>query len=162
MITRLRISNFALLEEIEIDFDQGLSLFTGETGAGKSILIDAICGVLGARMSQDDVRSGATKSVIEVVFDSSDLTGGARKLLETWQIDSAEPELILRREIQSSGKTRALINNCTVTLQQLRALAPHLVDVFGQSEHQSLLDPESQRALYDESAGIELPLQELR
>ena len=161
MIARLRISNFALLEEIEIEFAKGLSFFTGETGAGKSILIDAICRVLGARATQDDVRAGAVKSVLEAVFDAGDLTPAAKKLLTDWEIDAEQDEIIVRREIQSSGKSRALISNCSVTLQQLRDLAPYLVDIFGQKEHQTLLDSESQRSLYDASVGAEQSVIEL-
>ena len=140
MLSHLRISNFALLEEIDIEFTKGLALFTGETGAGKSILIDAICRLLGARATQDDVRSGASKTLLEAEFDAGRLPEEARALLEGWQIDLEEDNLILRREIQSSGKSRALLNNCAVTLQQLKLLAPFLIDVFGQNEHQTLLD----------------------
>lgn len=161
MLSHLRISNFALLEEIDIEFTKGLALFTGETGAGKSILIDAICRLLGARATQDDVRSGASKTLLEAEFDAGRLPEEARALLEGWQIDLEEDNLILRREIQSSGKSRALLNNCAVTLQQLKLLAPFLIDVFGQNEHQTLLDSESQRWLYDSAIGIHPKVSEL-
>jgi DNA repair protein RecN (Recombination protein N) len=161
MLGHLRISNFALLEEIDIEFTNGLSLFTGETGAGKSILIDAICRLLGARATQDDVRSGATKAMLEAEFTTGKLPSAARSLLESWQIDLEEESLIVRREIQSSGKSRALLNNCAVTLQQLKSLSPFLIDVFGQNEHQTLLDPESQRWLYDGAIGIHPKVSEL-
>lgn len=153
MLTRLHISNFALLEEVELEPGPGLSCFTGETGAGKSILIDAICRLMGARTTQDDVRSGASKAVLEAVFDTASLSASTLGLLREWGIDF-EDELILRRDILSSGKSRALINNCTVTVQQLRQLGSGLIDVFGQNEHQSLLDSESQRELYDSAIGI--------
>src|SRR5262245_11334167 len=158
MLNRLRIVNFALLEEIDIEFAKGLSFFTGETGAGKSIVIDAICRLLGARATQDDVRAGESKAVLEAIFDSSQLSSSAKNLLQEWNVELEEDELILRREIGSSGKSRSLVNNCSVTLQQLRQLAPFLVDVFGQNEHQTLLDSESQRKLYDESIGIQKQL----
>src|SRR5262245_46998852 len=147
MLTRLRISNFALLEEIEIDFSTGLSLFTGETGAGKSILIDAICRVLGARASQDDVRAGSQRAILEAIFDASNLHPSANDLLQKWNIPTDDSDLILRREIQPGGKSRAVINQCTVTLAQIKELAPYLMDVYGQNEHQSLLDSTSQRGL---------------
>ncbi len=161
MISRLRITNFALLEEIEIEFAEGLTFFTGETGTGKSILIDAICRILGARATQDDVRAGAIRCTLEAVFEATSLPAKASDLLREWQIDSEDDGLIIRREIQSSGKSRATINNCTVTLQQLRNLAPFLMDVFGQHEHQTLLDSESQRFLYDSSIGILRQLNQL-
>ncbi|MCI0446351.1 DNA repair protein RecN [bacterium] len=163
MLTRLRITNFALLEEIEIDFSNGLSLFTGETGAGKSILIDAICRVLGARASQDDVRAGSQRAILEAIFDTSTLHPSANDLLQKWNIptDVDGSELILRREIQPGGKSRAVVNQCTVTLTQIKELAPFLVDVYGQNEHQSLLDSASQRALYDNSLGLQSEIREL-
>ena len=159
MLTHLRISNFALLEEVELDLERGLSFLTGETGAGKSIFIDAICRLLGSRATQDDVRSGETKAVLEAIFER--LPAAAIALLEEWAIDPEEEQFILRREIHSSGRSRMLINNCSVTLQQLRQLAPFLVDLFGQNEHQTLLDGESQRRLYDGCIGIQSRVQEL-
>ena len=160
-MTRLRITNFALLEEIEIDFSSGLSLFTGETGAGKSILIDAICRVLGARASQDDVRAGSPRAILEAIFDTSTLHASAIDLLQNWNIPTDDSDLILRREIQPGGKSRAVINQCTVTLAQLKELAPFLLDVYGQNEHQSLLDSASQRVLYDNSLGLQSDIREL-
>ena len=159
MLTHLRISNFALLEEVELDLERGLSFLTGETGAGKSIFIDAICRLLGSRATQDDVRTGETKAVLEAIFDR--LPAAAVALLEEWAIDPEEEQFILRREIHSSGRSRMLINNCSVTLQQLRQLAPYLVDLFGQNEHQTLLDGESQRRLYDGCIGVQSRVQEL-
>lgn len=161
MLVRLRINNFALLESIEIDFARGLSFFTGETGAGKSILIDALCRLLGARAAQDDVRSGASKAVLEAVFDCADLSEKARQLLAEWQIDLEDDELIIRREIQSSGKSKIVLNQCSLSLSQIKQLAPELVDVFGQNEHQTLLDSESQRAVYDRSIGIQNEVKQL-
>ncbi len=154
MLTRLRITNFALLEEIEIDFSAGLSLFTGETGAGKSILIDAICRILGARASQDDVRAGSSRAILEAIFDVSTIPSAFNDLLKKWSIELEDKELILRREIQPGGKSRAVVNQCTVTLTQLKELAPFLMDIYGQNEHQGLLDSSSQRALYDRSIGL--------
>lgn len=154
MLSRLRIKSFALVDEVDLDLQSGLSFFTGETGAGKSILIDAICRILGARATQEDVRAGEPKAVLEAIFLASGLTSAARDLLREWSIDLEEEELILRREIFASGKNRALINNCSITLQQLRSLAPYLVDVFGQNEHQTLLDQESQRSVFDDSIGV--------
>ncbi|MCI0416724.1 DNA repair protein RecN [bacterium] len=159
MLTHLRVSNFALLEEVELDLERGLSFLTGETGAGKSIFIDAICRLLGSRATQDDVRAGESKAVLEAIFDG--LPAAAMALLEEWEIDPEEEQFILRREIHSTGRSRMLINNCSVTLQQLRQLAPYLVDLFGQNEHQTLLDGESQRRLYDGCIGIHSRVQEL-
>lgn len=160
MLTHLRILNFALLEEVQIDFSRGLTLLTGETGAGKSILIDAICRLIGARATQDDVRAGASRAILEGIFDSKRLNAEARALLEEWNIE-IEDELVLRREIQAAGKSRALINNCSVTLAQIKQIAAALIDVFGQNEHQSLLDSHSQRELFDDSIGIAPKVEEL-
>src|SRR5262245_16118774 len=118
MLTRLRITNFALLEEIEIDFTGGLSLFTGETGTGKSILIEAICRWLCARSTQDDVLAGSQRAIIEAIFDTSTLHPSANDLLQQWSIPTEDSDLILRREIQAGGKSRAVVNQCTVTLGQ--------------------------------------------
>ena len=159
MLTHLRMTNFALLEEVELDLEKGLSLLTGETGAGKSILIDAICRLLGSRADQDDVRGGESKAVLEAIFELP--SPAALSLLAEWEIEPEGSELILRREILSSGRSRMLINNCSVTLQQIRQLAPHLVDLFGQNEHQTLLDPDSQRKLYDKSIGVDRRVREL-
>jgi DNA repair protein RecN (Recombination protein N) len=155
MILHLRISNFALLEEIEIDFAKGLSCLTGETGAGKSILIDAICRLLGARAAQEDVRAGASRSILEAIFDKERLPADVGNFLRDWNIDLEDEDLIVRREIQASGKSRASINNFSVTVLQLRQLGALLMDVFGQQEHQTLLDAESQRNLYDDSIGLQ-------
>lgn len=154
MLGHLRISNFALLEEIELELGGGLSFLTGETGAGKSILIDAICRLLGARSNQDDVRAGSSKAVIEAIFDAQSLSAAAQGLLKEWEIDQDEETLIVRREILASGRSKTLINNCAVTLQQVRLLAPYLIDLYGQNEHQSLLDGDSQRRLFDDAIGI--------
>jgi DNA repair protein RecN (Recombination protein N) len=152
MLTHLRITNFALLEEVELDLKNGLSFLTGETGAGKSIFIDAVCRLLGSRATQDDVRSGEAKAILEAIF--SNVPAAVLDLLSEWQIDPEEEGLILRREIHANGRSRMMINNCSVTLQQLRRLAPFLIDLFGQNEHQTLLDPESQQQLYDHCIGI--------
>jgi DNA repair protein RecN (Recombination protein N) len=154
MLVHLRITNFALLEEIDIDFHKGLSCFTGETGAGKSILIDAICRLLGARAGQEDVRAGASKSVLEAVFDPDAVSSGAKRLLDEWQIEIPEEGVIVRREIHATGKSRAIINNYSVTVLQLKQLGSLLMDVFGQHEHQTLLDSDSQRSLFDEAVGV--------
>ena len=154
MLVHLRITNFALLEEIDIDFHKGLSCFTGETGAGKSILIDAILRLLGARAGQEDVRAGSSRSILEAIFDAGALSAGAKRLLEEWQIEIPEEGVIVRREIQATGKSRAIINNYSVTVLQLKQLGSFLMDVFGQHEHQTLLDSDSQRTLFDEAIGV--------
>ena len=138
-----------------------MTLLTGETGAGKSILIDAICRLLGARATQDDVRSGAQRAILEGIFEASQISAQARSLLEAWNIELEDEDLILRREILAAGKSRAVINHCTVTLAQLKQLSTALIDVFGQNEHQTLLDSHSQRILYDDSIGISSRVVEL-
>lgn len=154
MLARLHISNFALVEDVALEPGSGLSLFTGETGAGKSILIDAICRLMGSRTSPEDVRSGTPKAVLEAIFDATRLGPGIGRLLEEWGIEAGE-DLIIRREIPANGKSRAFINNCSVTAQQLKQLGAQLIDIFGQNEHQTLLDPDSQQELFDRSVGAQ-------
>lgn len=146
MLRTLFIRDYALIEELEVEFDSGLNIITGETGAGKSILIGALKMILGERASMEVVRTGARKAVIEGVFDEAD-TPPLRALLEENGID-AMPQIILRREITSS-QSRAFINDTPATLQVIREAASLLIDLHGQHEHQSLLRTETHLELLD-------------
>ena len=151
MLRSLYIRDYAIIEELETEFDSGLNIITGETGAGKSILIGALKMILGERASTDTVRDGAKKAVIEGIFDEAN-TPEIRTLLEKNQIES-NPHIILRREITSS-MSRAFVNDTPATVQLLRDISAHLIDLHGQHEHQSLLRTETHLKLLDNFGGL--------
>lgn len=148
MLLSLRVWNFALLEEVAVEFGSGLNILTGETGAGKSILIDALGAILGQRISNDAIRSGADALRVQAVFslDSSDKP--LRTLLTEQEIE-CEDELIILRKVMRTGKGTILINGTHVTLTFLRKIAPHLVDIHGQNENLALLHEDAQRSLLE-------------
>lgn len=138
MIQSLHVRNYALIETLDVEFGQGLTIITGETGAGKSIIIGALQLLLGARAATDMIRTGATKAVVEGVF-----SGGGEAvadLLRSADLD-VNDQLIVRREVGASS-SRAFVNDTPVNLSLLREIAGNLVDLHGQHEHQSLLRPE--------------------
>ena len=134
MLRSLYIQNYALIESLEIDFESGFSVITGETGAGKSIILGAIGLLLGQRADVKSIRQGAKKCIIEARFQIANY--GMNVFFEDNHLEYDE-ECILRREIQSSGKSRAFINDTPVTLAQLKELGEQLIDVH--SQHQNLL-----------------------
>ncbi len=151
MLTRLTIENYALIDHLEIDFFQGFSAITGETGAGKSILVDALELVLGKRADNQILLDPGRKCVVEAVFS-----------IEKYKLEHffIENELdydllaILRRELSPNGKSRAFINDTPVTLNQLRMLGDQLVDIHAQHATSSLHDPGFQLSVIDNYAGI--------
>ncbi|MDP3441273.1 MAG: DNA repair protein RecN [Ignavibacteria bacterium] len=148
MLKSLFIKDYALIENIEVEFDKGLNIITGETGAGKSILIDAMGLLLGERASTEIVRKGAEKSIVEGIFDVS----GNKKIkafIENHEIDDAD-KLIVRREISLKGTNRCFLNDSPVTLNIIKEIGDLLVDLHGQHEHQSLLRVESHIEMLDE------------
>ena len=151
MLLELRVENYAVIDHTVAEFGPGLNLLTGETGAGKSILIDALVLLLGGKASSDTVRFGAEKAVVGCVFET---TPGAEKVLEDNGIDAAGDEILLRREIGSSGKGRVFVNNQPATVGVLRQLAPELALVHAQSETLVAFDGVQQRLLLDRSAQI--------
>lgn len=151
MLQSLSIKQFAIIEELEIQFTDGLTVLSGETGAGKSIIIDSIGQLIGIRASSDFVRHGAKKAIIEGVFDI-DNANEAIEVLETLGIDVNEDFLIVKREIFSSGKSICRINNQTITLQDLRRVMQELLDIHGQHETQSLLKQKYHVELLDKYA----------
>ena len=151
MLNTLTVWNFALLEHIQIEFDKGLNILTGETGAGKSILIDALGAMLGSRLSTELIRHGRDWLRGEAVFSLEDQPGVVA-FLEENAIDTAENELIITRQITSSGRGSILINGCHTTLAVLKNLGGLLVDVHGQNENLSLLKLENQFQLVDGSS----------
>lgn len=151
MLAQLTISNFAIVRELEIDFQPGMTAITGETGAGKSIAIDALGLCLGNRADGNVVRQGASRADICARFSLAD-TPSARQWLEQNQLDDSN-ECLLRRVIGADGRSRGFINGTAVPLSQLRELGQHLIQIHGQHAHQLLLKPEHQKALLDAYAG---------
>lgn len=149
MLKSLTVWNFALLEHVQVEFEPGLNILTGETGAGKSILIDSLGAVLGARMSADMVRSGCDWLRVEAVFSLDDESLGLHELLTQQAIDDADKELIITRQLTRAGRSTALVNGCHVTLAVLRQIGAYLVDIHGQNENLALLKEENQFHLLD-------------
>ena len=137
MLRFLRIKHLAVIEALEVQFEPGLNVLTGETGAGKSILVEAVGLLLGSRASADLVRTGEDAAAIEAIFD----TGGE--------------EVIVRREITAQGRSRAYIDGALATAGALKELAARHVELHGQHEHQTLLDPDAHLHVLDAFAGLE-------
>ena len=140
MLSQLFIKNIAVIESASIDFENGFNVFTGETGAGKSILIDAINAVLGGRTSRDLVRTGASKAFVSAVF--SDISPKVKNILEELGYDSDEDDLLISREISSEGKNICKINARPATVSALKQLSCALIDVHGQHDSAILQNPE--------------------
>ncbi len=153
MLKSLQIKDYALIENIQVEFGKNLNIITGETGAGKSILIDAMSLLLGERASTEVVRKGTSKSVVEGIFE---ITGNKKveNLLLENEID-LESELIVRREVSLKGSNRCFINDTPVNLTVIKDLGNLLVDLHGQHEHQSLLRTETHITMLDEVADSE-------
>ena len=153
MLRTLSIRNFILVDQLEIDFATGFTVLTGETGAGKSILVDALALVLGGRGDAGVVRVGAERAEISVEFDLA-----KSRSIEQWLKDNDlandEATLLIRRVIDAQGKSRAYINGSPASLTQTREVGEMLVDIHGQHAHQSLLRPDAQRALLDAYGGF--------
>jgi len=147
MLRHIHIRNFAIIDELDLDLDAGMTALTGETGAGKSILVDALGLVLGDRADSGAVKHGASKADITVSFDLSDLPV-TRTWLEEQDLDT-DDECQLRRVIGSDGRSKAYINGTPATLNQLKQLGSMIVEIHGQHEHQSLMHRETQRQLLD-------------
>ena len=138
MLRFLAIQNLAVIEAVEIEFDAGLTVLTGETGAGKSILVEAVGLLLGGRASPDLVRTGEECATVQAIFEADDGS-----------------ELVVRREVTAQGRSRAFVNGSLVTAGALRELGARLVDLHGQHEHQALLDPETHIDVLDRFAGLD-------
>ncbi len=151
MLIELRAENYAVIDHAIAVFGPGLNLLTGETGAGKSILVDALALLMGGKSSAEVVRHGADKAVVSCVFEA---TPGAEAILEENGIDAEGTEIILRREILSTGKGRVFVNNQPATVTVLKDLAPELALVHAQSETLSSFDQGQQRHLLDRFGGL--------
>ena len=151
MLKSLNISNFAVIAHLSVDFHQGLNLLTGETGSGKSIIIDALGLLLGGRSTSAQIRTGEQVALVEGIFEVSGVKGESiRELLSAVGIEKGKgEELIIRREVNSSGRSRIFIDDFGVTLATLRSLQPLLVEIHGQGEQRALLSRQSQLELLD-------------
>ena len=138
MLRFLAIEHLAVIDRLAVEFEPGLNVLTGETGAGKSILVEAVGLLLGGRATPDLVRTGEEAASIQAVFDRPDGT-----------------EVLVRREVTAQGRSRAFIDGTLVTATSLRSLAGNLVELHGQHEHQTLLDAESHLAVLDGSARLD-------
>lgn len=159
MIQSLYIKDFALIDELEVSFQEGLNILTGQTGAGKSIIIGALNMILGERADTDVIRQGADKAIAEAIITVGE-NREIRQLLEENAVE-IRPELILRREIRSSG-SRGFINDTPVTISVLKQVGDYLVDLHGQHDHQMLLKEENHRAVIDGFDEIEPALKAYR
>jgi len=156
LLERLIVSDLALVERVEIMLGPGLNVITGETGAGKTLLVDALSLLLGGKPEPDAVREGARAAVVEGEFRiESDRAGEIAALASEWGIEFDGETLIVRREVQSNGRSRALVNQAAVTQGALQRLGERLADLHGQHEHQSLLRPEGGLETLDRLAGLE-------
>lgn len=161
MLRELHIQNFAIITDLTLKFEPGLVVLTGETGAGKSIILDALSAVLGTRVDSGVVRAGSNQAVIEALFEFDDVTlESLRPLLEQEGLLEEERFLTLSREIRSEGRSIARVNGRSVSLTIQAEIGAALVDVHGQSEHLSLLKVKSHRELLDRFAGNSHILQE--
>jgi DNA repair protein RecN (Recombination protein N) len=154
MLREIRLRNFAVADAVAATFEPGLNVLTGETGAGKSILIDAILLVRGARAQTDVIRAETDAAAVEAVFEVEP-RGPAAAVLEEAGLGLEEGQLVVRRELARSGRHRAFVNDSPVTVGLLERLGDHLVEVHGQHEHQRLLEPSRQLDLVDRFADTE-------
>ena len=163
MLIELHIENFAIIERIDLDFASGLITFTGETGAGKSIIIDAVETLLGGRAENTMIRSGADRAWIEGVFEPpSSIHDSVKAILEREDLLEDNGFLILAREIRSNGRNLARVNGRSVSATLIRELGEQLIDVHGQSEHLSLLRVSQHLSLLDGFAGVDELLTDYR
>ncbi|HSV96783.1 MAG TPA: DNA repair protein RecN [Spirochaetota bacterium] len=161
MLTELRIKNFVIIDDLKIPFGAGLNILTGETGAGKSILIDALSGVLGDKMTTDQIRSGFERAALEGVFDVS-MVPQVRAILDESGIDCDDGTLVLRREIYTSGKGRCFANATQIPIAKLQALSEYLVDIHGQNEHQNIMRIAKHRETLDSFARLVTLVEKVR
>lgn len=162
MLRSLTIRDFVIVDSLELDFEAGFSTLTGETGAGKSIMIDALALALGARAEGNVVRVGQPKAEIAAEFDLRENASARKWLCDNELVDDDSNMCLFRRVIDAGGRSKSFINGTSVTLSQMRDLAELLIDIHGQHEHQTLLKRDAQMALLDDFAGNARLLGEVR
>lgn len=151
MLTELNIKNFAIIDQLRLEFGPGFNVLTGETGAGKSILVDALNLLLGSRASPEMIRTGQEDASVEAFFELEEAEN--IKILRSFQLDQAEG-LLIKRLIHRSGKSRAFLNGNSITLHMLEELGEELINIYGQHEHQHFLHPQSPIDILDRSGGL--------
>lgn len=154
MLSEIHIRDFALIDKLDLDFEAGFSVLTGETGAGKSIIIDAISATLGERLTADIIRTGADKALIEAVFDVSDAPQ-VKDRAASMDVEIEDDTVFLSREISRAGKSQCRVNGRLCPLSTLRQLTDGLLDLHGQHEHQTLLSANTHLEAYDNWLGAE-------
>ena len=154
MLIELRLENYAVIDNVAVEFGPGLNLLTGETGAGKSILIDALALLLGDKASTDVIRTGTERALVAGVFEPEERADKAvAQILDANGIDAESDSIILRREIATGGKGRVFVNNQPATVAVLRLLGPHLATIHAQNESILSFDGPARRGLLDSFAG---------
>lgn len=159
MLEQLTIKNVAVIDKLEVSFKDGVSVLTGETGAGKSIIIDSINMILGSRANKELIRSGTEKAEVQAIFSMSD---GVRRFLEDNDIDTDDDGIIIRRIVTRDGKSSARVNGAAVNLNLLREIAGMLINIHGQHDNQALLTPEKHILFLDAYAHTARPLSEYK
>lgn len=154
MLTQLSISNFTIVEHMDLDLRSGLSVITGETGAGKSIAMDALTFALGAKLDPSAIRAGADQCVISATFELPS-AHPACEILQGWGLSNDDNEYVFSRTLTAQGRSQARLNGAVVSLPQLKEIGPFLVDIHGQHAHQQLLKSDVQRDMLDSFAGLE-------
>ena len=154
MLTLLKIKNIALIDSLEVEFGSGLNLLTGETGSGKSIIVDSLGALTGDRVSSDLIKEGEVSATIEGLFLLSNKNEVA-SIFDESGIEIEDAELIVRRELSTTGKNRVFVNNQVVTQAFLRRIGSHLVDIHGQGDQASLFDPATHLEMLDTFAGVD-------
>ncbi|MEZ4327386.1 MAG: DNA repair protein RecN [Polyangiales bacterium] len=158
----MRVRNFAIIDELEVELGSGLNVFTGETGAGKSILVSALQLVLGGKARPDVVRTGAEQAEVEALFDiSRDPAARARMVEAGIEVEDDEPELVIRRVIQANGRTRAFVNGQMATASQLAQVTSGLADISSQHQYHTLVDARTHLGYLDAFAGLEADLESI-
>ena len=152
MLLELVVENYAVIDRLRVHFHSGLNLLTGETGSGKSIVVDALGLLLGGRASSETIRTGETRARVAGIFDVRE-NGAIRQLLEPAGLETEDGELLIEREISAGGKSRAFVGSRPVAVALLRGLAPFLADIHGQHDQQLLFSPDAQRDMLDAFAG---------
>src|SRR6185369_8370136 len=156
MLTTLRIKNLALVADLTLELESGYNVITGETGAGKSILIGALNLVLGERADRTLIRSGSDACLVEAVFEVGRLRGPLGSFLEESGLEPCEEDrLVLKRTFTATGANRQFVNGSPATLQALARIGEWLVDIHGPHDHQSLLHPARQLAILDAFGGLQ-------
>lgn len=158
MLRTLRVKDFAIIDDVEVGFEPGFNVITGETGAGKTLILQALAAVLGGRVDAEIVRAGAAEAVVEAVFEP--VTPEVVQLL-TESGFGVDEEIVIRRIVPASGRTRSYVNGGLASMGVLGELAPHLVRVYGQHEHETLRRVETHCELLDDVAGLGLMVEEM-